>query len=120
MSEKDANDLSPEEWTKIAEKNILDIANGAEGEQEKLDKEGNVHNLHFKLPPNFEANKFIAKNMSKGKWADKTEVTVTQTNLNLTASYEEVNRIIEKQRQKLIESKEQVIEAEFKEVVDEQ
>lgn len=109
--DKDASDLTPDEWTKIAEENILEIANGAEGMAEKLDKDGHVHELHYKLPPNADMNKFIAKNMSKGKWADKIETTATQININLTASYNEVNDLIEKQRQ-------QVIEAEFKAIGD--
>lgn len=108
MSE--AHDLKDEDWVKKAEQNILDLAEGAEGEQEKLDKEGTVHNLRYKLPPNLDANKFILKNKSKGKWADKTEITSTQINVNLTASYNEVNQLMEKQR--LLSGGEEIIEAE--------
>lgn len=107
------NNMSDDEWTEKAEQNLYEIANGAEGMAEKLDKEGNIHELNYKLPPNLDANKFILKNKSKGKWADKIEVTATQININLTASYNEVNELIEKQRQQVIEAKEQVIEADF-------
>lgn len=105
MSQLNANTFGDDDWTKQAELNLLELANGAEGEQEKLDKEGNVHNLHYKLPPNLDANKFILKNRSKGKWADKTEITSTQINVNLTASFNEVNKLMEEQKQKIIEEK---------------
>jgi hypothetical protein len=101
------NNLGDDDWLRQAEQNLYDIANGAEGMAEKLDKEGFVHELRYKLPPNLDANKFILKNKSGGKWADKVEITSTQINLNLTASYNQVNELIEKQRQ-------QVIDAEFK------
>ena len=112
MSSPEYNEfLTPDDWSKQAEKNIWELANGAEGFAEKLDKEGNVHELRYKLPPNADVNKFILKNMSKGKWADKIEVTSTQINVNLTATYNEINQMIEKQRQKLLEnSKEHLIE----------
>lgn len=112
-------DIGDDKWVEQAEQNLWELANGAEGEQEKLDKEGNVHNLHYKLPPNLDANKFILKNRSKGKWADKTEITSTQINVNLTASYDEVNRILAKQKQEQIENNKNVIDAEFSEVIDE-
>ena len=86
------------DWVEQAEENLWDLANGAEGMAEKLDKDGVVHELNYRLPPNLEANKFILKNKSKGKWADKTEITSTQINVNLTASYQEVNQLMEKQR----------------------
>lgn len=110
MSNPEYNEfLTPDDWTKQAEKNLWELANGAEGMAEKLDKEGEVHMLRYKLPPNADINKFIVKNMSKGKWADKIEVTSTQVNVNLTATYNEVNQIIEKQRQKLLENSEKSI-----------
>lgn len=90
--------FSDKDWTNAAEQNLWDIANGAEGIQEKLDKDGCIHELRYKLPPNLDANKFILKNKSKGKWADKIETTSTQININLTASYNEVNKLVEKER----------------------
>lgn len=101
--------LQDDDWTKKAEQNLWEIANGAFGEQEKLDKEGEVHNLRYKLPPNLDANKFILKNKSKGKWVDKIETTSTQININLTARYNEINKILEEQRN-LICDKEEVID----------
>jgi len=77
---------------------------------EKVDKDGVVHELRYKLPPNLDANKFILKNKSGGKWADKVEITSTQINLNLTASYNQVNELIEKQRQQVIDAEFEVIE----------
>ena len=94
MSQENVNTFGGDEWAKQAERNLYEIANGAEGEQEKLDKEGNIHNLHYKLPPNLDANKFILTNRSKGKWTDKTEITSTQINVNLTASFNEVNKLM--------------------------
>ncbi len=99
--------LKDKDWTKQAEANLWEIANGARGEQEKLDKEGNVHMLRFKKAPDFDANKFILKNMSNGKWADKIETVSTQVNVNLTASYNEVTALIEKQKQKILEKRRQ-------------
>lgn len=109
--EYEANTMHDSEWSNQAERNLLEIANGATGEMEKLDKEGVVHNLRYRLPPNLDANKFILKNKSKGKWADKIETTSTQINISLTASYNEVNELMEKQRQAIIDSK-NVIDAE--------
>jgi len=102
-------DLQDNDWTQKAEQNLWEIANGANGEQEKIDKDGNVYNLKYKLPPNLDANKFILKNKSKGKWVDKVEISTTQINVNLTASYNEVNQILEKQRL-LISKKEEIID----------
>lgn len=118
MSQENVNTFGDDDWMKQAEINLHALANGAEGEMEKLDKEGNVHNLRYKLPPNLDANKFILKNRSKGKWADKTEITVTQTNINLTASFNEVNKLMEDQKRKIIEERKQIeandaIDAEF-------
>lgn len=120
MSQENINTFGDDDWSKRAEKNLYEIANGAEGEQEKLDKEGNVHNLRYKLPPNLDANKFILKNRSKGKWADKTEITSTQINVNLTASFNEVNKLMEEQKRKIIEERKQidVVDAEFTVVED--
>lgn len=101
--------LQDDDWTKKAEQNLWEIANGACGEQEKLDKDGEIHNLRYKLPPNLDANKFILKNKSKGKWVDKIETTSTQININLTARYNEINKILEEQRN-LICDKEEVID----------
>lgn len=120
MSQENVNTFGDDEWAQRAERNLYEIANGAEGEQEKIDKEGNVHNLHYKLPPNLDANKFILKNRSKGKWADKTEITSTQINVNLTASFNEVNKLMEEQKRKIIEERKQidVVDAEFTVVED--
>ena len=92
---------SDDDWTRQAEENLFELANGAKGEMEKLDKDGHVHNLKYKLPPNLDANKFILKNRSKGKWADKIEVTHTQVNVNLTASYNEVKQLMQAQKERL-------------------
>lgn len=121
MSQENVNTFGDDDWTKRAEQNLYELANGAEGEMEKLDKEGNVHNLHYKLPPNMEANKFILKNRSKGKWADKTEITSTQINVNLTASFNEVNKLMEEQKRKIIEEKKQIeaVDVEYTVVEDE-
>lgn len=122
MSQKDVQAFGDDDWSKQAERNLYEIANGAEGEQEKLDKEGNVHNLRYKLPPNLDANKFILKNRSKGKWADKTEITSTQINVNLTASFNEVNKLMEEQKRKIIEERKQLdaIDAEYAIMEDEE
>ena len=106
------DDKNDKEWTQRAEQNLWELANGAEGMAEKLDKEGCVHELRYKLPPNIEANKFILKNRSGGKWADKTEVSHTNVNVNLTASYNEVRELMSKQRLSLANNKDEVIEAE--------
>jgi hypothetical protein len=98
-----------EEWVKQAEENLWELANGAEGVQEKLDKDGCPHMLTYRLPPNLEANKYILNNKAKGKWADKLQVTSTQVNINLTASYNEVTEIINQQKKELIAKKEEQI-----------
>jgi len=105
-----SNNLNDDDWLRQAEQNLYEIANGAEGMAEKVDKDGVVHELRYKLPPNLDANKFILKNKSGGKWADKVEITSTQINLNLTASYNQVNELIEKQRQQVIDAEFEVIE----------
>lgn len=92
---------SDEQWVEFAEDKLWEMIDGAEVVQEKLDKEGCVHELRAKLPPNVDAIKFALKNRSKGKWADKTEITNTQINVNLTASYNEVKQIMAKQRAEL-------------------
>ena len=105
-----SNNLNDDDWLRQAEQNLYEIANGAEGMAEKVDKDGVVHELRYKLPPNLDANKFILKNKSGGKWADKVEITSTQINLNLTASYNQINELIEKQRQQVIDAEFEVIE----------
>jgi len=106
----DFSNFTPKDWTDMAERNLYQIANGAEGMQQKLDKDGVVHDLRYIKPPDADVNKFILKNMSKGKWVDRTEVTSTQINVNLTTSYEEVNRILEEQKQQIIEAEYRQIE----------
>lgn len=93
-----ANRRSDEEWINHAEDKLWEMIDGAEVTQEKLDKDGCVHELRAKLPPNVDAIKFALKNRSKGKWADKTEITNTQINVNLTASYNEVKQIMAQQK----------------------
>lgn len=95
-------DRTDEMWQQHAENKLWEMIEGVEVVQEKLDKDGCVHELHAKLPPNVDAIKFALKNRSKGKWADKTEVTHTQVNVNLTASYDEVKKLLEKEKQKSI------------------
>jgi len=90
--------MSDEEWQDLAELNLKRLIEGAEVTTEKVDKDGCIHELRSKLPPNVDAVKFALKNRSKGKWADKTEVTHTQVNLNLTASYNEVKELMMKEK----------------------
>lgn len=90
--------MSDEQWQEHAENKLWEMIDGAEVVTEKMDKDGCVHELHAKLPPNVDAIKFALKNRSKGRWADKTEVTHTQINVNLTASYDEVKRLMEKEK----------------------
>ena len=94
---------SDEQWLKHAEDKLWEMIEGAEVTQEKLDKDGCVHELRSKLPPSVDAIKFALKNRSKGKWADKTEVTNTQINVNLTASYNEVKEIMARKKAKIQE-----------------
>lgn len=89
---------SDEQWQQHAENKLWEMIDGVEVVTEKLDKDGVPHELRSKLPPNVDAIKFALKNRSKGKWADKTEVTHTQINVNLTASYDEVKRLMEQQK----------------------
>lgn len=89
--------MSDEQWQEHAENKLWEMIDGAEVVTEKMDKDGCVHELHAKLPPNVDAIKFALKNRSKGRWADKTEVTHTQVNVNLTASYDEVKKLMEKE-----------------------
>ena len=95
------NRHTDEQWIEHAENKLWEMIDGAEITQEKLDKDGCVHELRSKLPPNVDAIKFALKNRSKGKWADKTEVTNTQINVNLTASYSEVKQIMAQQKAQL-------------------
>lgn len=106
--------MRDEEWVEKAEEGLKQLIEGAEVTTEKLDKDGCPHTLTAKLPPNIDAIKFALKNRSKGKWADKTEVTHTQINVNLTASYNEVQKLMEKEKEKLqlAQKDEQIIEAE--------
>ena len=118
MASDDVKNLSDDDWTNQAEQNLWELANGAEGMVEKLDKDGRIHELNYKLPPNPDVNKFIVKNRSRGKWADKTEITSTQININLTASFNEVNKLLEEQKLKIIAEQEQnlAIEADYVEI----
>lgn len=95
------NRYTDDQWLEHAENKLWEVIEGAEVTQEKLDKDGVVHELRSKLPPNIDAIKFALKNRSKGKWADKTEVTNTQINVNLTASYNEVKEIMARQKGQL-------------------
>ena len=82
----------------------------------KLDKEGNEHTLKAKMPPNVDAVKFILKNRGKGKWADKIETTTTNINISLSARYDEVKELMEKQKEKSSQEqllKDNIIEAEL-------
>lgn len=97
---------SDEEWTNHAEDKLWEMIEGVEVTQEKLDKDGVIHELRSKLPPNIDAIKFALKNRSKGKWADKTEITNTQINVNLTASYNEVKEIMARQKAQTLEQQE--------------
>lgn len=90
------------DWQEHAENKLWELIEGAEVITEKVDKDGCIHELRSKLPPNADAIKFALKNRSKGKWADKTEVTHTQLNVNLTASYNEVKELMNKQKEKIV------------------
>lgn len=96
------NNRSDEDWQRHAEQKLWELIDGAETITEKVDKDGQIHQLRAKLPPNTDAVKFALKNRTKGKWADKTEVTSTQINVNLTASYDEVKKLMEQETQKLL------------------
>lgn len=89
------------DWQEHAENKLWELIEGAEVVTEKVDKDGCVHELRSKLPPNADAIKFALKNRSKGRWADKTEVTHTQINVNLSASYNEVKELMNRQKQLL-------------------
>lgn len=88
------------EWQDHAEQKLWELVEGATVTTEKLDKDGNIHQLTSTLPPNVDAIKFVLKNRSKGKWTDKIEVAHTQLTLNLTASYKEVQQIVAQQAPK--------------------
>ena len=100
---------SDEEWLNHAEGKLWELVDGVEVTREQVDKDGTIHTLRSKLPPNVDAIKFALKNRSKGKWADKTEVTNTQINVNLTASYNEVKQIMAQQKAQLSAPSEQLI-----------
>lgn len=91
--------MNDKDWQDLAEDGLKRLIEGVEVTTEKMDKDGCVHELRSVLPPNVDAIKFALKNRSKGKWADKTEVTHTQVNLNLTASYNEVKELMNKEKQ---------------------
>lgn len=97
-----------EQWQKHAEQKLWELVDGAEVVNERMDKDGCIHELRSKLPPNADAVKFVLKNRSKGKWADKTEVTHTQINVNLTASYNEVKKLMEREKNKIIQPQPQM------------
>lgn len=110
--------MSDEEWQDLAEQNLKRLVEGVEVTTEKMDKDGCIHELRTVLPPNVDAVKFALKNRSKGKWTDKTEVTHTQINVNLSASYNEVKKLMEKERGRdsqflpLLDDDDDVIDAE--------
>lgn len=99
---------SDKDWQAHAEQALWQLVDGAESTIEKLDKDGCVHTLTSKAAPNIDAVKFALKNKSKGEWADKTEVTHTQVNLNLNATYNEVKALLEQQKQQQIAQKQQL------------
>lgn len=120
MDKHSIRNQSEEDWQYMAEAQLWQLAEGAEVMTEKVDKDGCVHELRSKLPPNMDAVKFILKNKSKGKWADKTEITNTQINFNLTASYDEVTKILAQQQEQARLEAKPLIEAEvLKEIEDE-
>lgn len=93
------SNMNDKEWQDLAENGLKRLIEGVEVTTEKIDKDGCIHELRSVLPPNVDAIKFALKNRSKGKWTDKTEVTHTQVNLNLTASYNEVKELMNKEKQ---------------------
>lgn len=112
MDEHNIRYKSENDWQYMAEAKLWQLAEGVEVMSEKVDKDGCVHELRAKMPPNMEAVKFILKNKSKGKWADKTEITNTQINFNLTASYDEVTKILAQQQEQARLEAKPLIEAE--------
>lgn len=107
--------ISDNEWQEQAEKSLMELVKGAEVTKEQLDKDGCPHTLTAQLPPNMDAVKFVLKNRSKGKWADKTETTHTQINVNLNASYKEVKELMAREKENLKQipqRNEQIIDAE--------
>lgn len=113
---RDNMTISDDEWTQKAEQGLMELIEGATVTKEQMDKDGCVHTLEAKLPPNIDAVKFALKNRSKGKWADKTETTITQVNVNLNASYNEVKELMEKERQRLIAEQNNAIDVDYIEV----
>ena len=107
---------SDNEWLQHAEEKLWELADGAEVTTQKVDKDGNEHTLKAKMPPNVDAVKFILKNRGKGKWADKIETTTTNINISLSARYDEVKELMEKQKEKSSQEqllKDNIIEAEL-------
>lgn len=90
--------MQDKDWQKLAEDGLEELIKGATVTNEKLDKDGDIHTLTSKLPPNIDAIKFALKNRSNGKWADKVEITATQVNINLSASYNEVKALMQKEK----------------------
>lgn len=90
--------MNDEQWQDLAEQNLKRLVEGVEVTTEKLDKDGQIHELRSVMPPNVDAVKFVLKNRSKGKWADKTEVTHTQVNISLTTSYNEIKELMNKEK----------------------
>lgn len=104
------------EWLQHAEDKLWELADGAEVTTQKLDKDGVEHTLTAKMPPNVDAVKFILKNRGKGKWADKIETTTTNININLSARYNEVKELMDKQREQASQEqllRDDIIEAEL-------
>lgn len=107
---------SDNDWLQHAEDKLWELADGAEITTQKVDKDGNEHTLKAKMPPNVDAVKFILKNRGKGKWADKIETTTTNINISLSARYDEVKELMEKQKEKSSQEqllKDNIIEAEL-------
>ena len=104
--------MNDDEWQNLAEDGLKELIKGANVAQEKMDNSGEIHTLYSRVAPNIEAIKFALKNRSKGKWSDKTEVTHTQINVNLNASYNEVKDIMEKEKKQIQEKR--AIDADYK------
>lgn len=94
---------SDKDWQDHAEQKLWELVDGAEVETEKMDKDGKFYTLRSKLPPNIEAVKFALKNRAKNDWVEKTESVAASININLTASMDEVRRLMEQEKMQCIE-----------------
>ena len=104
--------MEDKDWQQIAEEGLQQLIEGAVTFSEKLDKDGCIHQLKRKQAPNIDAIKFALKNRSGGKWADKTEVSHMQVNLNLSASYNEIKELMNKEKQILSLEDKDIIDCE--------